>query len=249
MQITQRIRKSSASAQVRRNLVRYIKEGRFTGPRLPSEDDISSMFGVSRITVRDALANLENSGYVSRLQGRGTVINRTICSLTGRISEGRPFDALIRAQNMVPSMAASTVKKLPITPEIKKALQTGAGEMYQVERLFLGNGDPLILLDSYLTGDLLDSPVDGAPTLERLQERIFSPNLAYDLVTIHPIQASAHLAGKLGLPVGLPMLMFETISMDQAERPLLVNHEFYHPDKIRFCEVRLADYRMNNALN
>lgn len=42
---------------------------------LPTEEQLSRRFGVSRVTVRAALDLLENSGLVSRLRGRGTVVS------------------------------------------------------------------------------------------------------------------------------------------------------------------------------
>lgn len=248
MQTIQRIRRRSASSLVHRDLVRCLKSGAFPNQMLPSEDDISTMFGVSRTTVRDALANLENSGYISRVQGRGTMINQTICSLTGRVSEGQPFTSLIQSQNMTPSVQNSKAEKRPITDHIRAALHTDATEMYRIEKLFLGNDMPIILSVNYfstdfLTDELLDCPMDDTPLLQLLQSRFSFPDVAYDVVNIRPIQADAHLAQKLCLPEHTPMLMFESISMDANEQPLLVKHEFYHPDKIQFCEVRSTDYR------
>lgn len=42
---------------------------------LPTEEQLSRRFGVSRVTVRAALDMLENSGRVSRLRGRGTIVS------------------------------------------------------------------------------------------------------------------------------------------------------------------------------
>lgn len=74
-------------------------------------------------------------------------------SLTGRVSEGLPFTDLILSQGFTPSVANGKVEKLPITPEIQAALQTDASEMYRVEKLFLGDGEPGCLRDQlFLNG-------------------------------------------------------------------------------------------------
>ncbi len=44
------------------------------GKRLPSEKEMGETFGVSRITVRSALAELERRGLVTRQRGRGTYV-------------------------------------------------------------------------------------------------------------------------------------------------------------------------------
>ncbi len=65
------------------------------GELLPSENEIVKMFDVSRHTVRQAFALLENEGYIRREQGRGTIClgkkkvhgNRTIAVVTTYISD------------------------------------------------------------------------------------------------------------------------------------------------------------------
>ena len=52
-----------------------ILSGRYASSQLlPTEDELTRMFGVSRITVRTALAKLKESGLIERRQGVGTFI-------------------------------------------------------------------------------------------------------------------------------------------------------------------------------
>ena len=54
-----------------------ILSGRYSNSELlPTEDGLSKLFGVSRITVRAALARLESSGLIRRRQGVGTFVNQ-----------------------------------------------------------------------------------------------------------------------------------------------------------------------------
>ncbi|MBO4631297.1 MAG: GntR family transcriptional regulator [Lentisphaeria bacterium] len=48
------------------------------GDRIPPEKELSSIFGVSIVTVRSAAENLERQGFVSREQGRGTIIRKKL---------------------------------------------------------------------------------------------------------------------------------------------------------------------------
>ena len=54
------------------------------GDPLPTEQELCDQFGVSRITVRRALADLADQGYITRRQGVGSVRSPTQC--------GRPAD-------------------------------------------------------------------------------------------------------------------------------------------------------------
>ena len=244
-----RVNRYSAAKLIRRDLVRYIKQGYFQDGMLPSEDGIASMFGVSRITVRDALANLENLGYISRIQGRGTIINRSVSSMTARLSEGQPFTELIRSLGYTPSVTHGKAEKLPITEAVRTALRTDATEMYRVEKLFLGDGAPVVFgvnyfTTEYITDEILTCPLDETLIFTLIQERFNFPDIAYDLLNIRPLQADAYLAEQLQIPEGTAMLMLESLSMGRDERPLMINLEFYHPDKVHFKEVRAVDYHM-----
>lgn len=65
----------SAAAQVADQLVLAVREQRLTrGDRLPSERDLAERFGVSRPTVREALAALELAGIVRSHKGKGTLV-------------------------------------------------------------------------------------------------------------------------------------------------------------------------------
>ena len=48
------------------------------GAAIPNEQQLGKIFGVSRITVRRAVANLENEGLVEKQQGRGTFVREVL---------------------------------------------------------------------------------------------------------------------------------------------------------------------------
>lgn len=57
------------------DLERLILDGKLAvGERLPAERDLSELLGVSRVSVRQALHELESRGLLSRKPGRGTVV-------------------------------------------------------------------------------------------------------------------------------------------------------------------------------
>ena len=57
-------------------LRRHIVEGTYgEGDLLPSENELCRLHGVTRPTVRQALGNLANDGYISRHQGKGSIVH------------------------------------------------------------------------------------------------------------------------------------------------------------------------------
>src|SRR5437764_121911 len=78
LQVRKVAKRRSASAQIADQLVSALREDRIAmGDRLPSERELAELFGVSRPTVREAVAALELAGVVESQTGRGTVVVAT----------------------------------------------------------------------------------------------------------------------------------------------------------------------------
>src|SRR5262245_45198365 len=99
MTTTDSYRKPRTGAVLKRHKVRdyllaEISTGRvLPGHMLPTELDIAKQLGVSRNTVRNALGNLEEQGFVRRVQGKGTFASEKFTSPTQ--SQGRQFALVV----------------------------------------------------------------------------------------------------------------------------------------------------------
>ncbi|WGI63589.1 GntR family transcriptional regulator [Escherichia coli] len=63
--------------QIMENLKKQIVDGTLAPATLiPSEREYADRFGISRMTVRQALSNLVNEGYLYRQKGKGTFVSR-----------------------------------------------------------------------------------------------------------------------------------------------------------------------------
>jgi len=70
------IKRTQRSEEIRRQIEDAIKNGDFgPGERLPSERELVETFGVSRVSVREAIRSLEAIGLVRVYQGRGAFVN------------------------------------------------------------------------------------------------------------------------------------------------------------------------------
>ena len=78
-------------------LLEELENGRYSGAaQLPSELELASDLGVSRTVVRDALSELERDGYLERVRGIGTLVNRDVVQLKNRMDQKLEFYKMIR---------------------------------------------------------------------------------------------------------------------------------------------------------
>lgn len=73
----EKLERVKLSEEILRRLREMIKSGQFNyGDKLPVEKSLAEIFGVSRTTVREALAVLEAEGWVTTRRGGGTFVKR-----------------------------------------------------------------------------------------------------------------------------------------------------------------------------
>ena len=91
------------------NITVRIRRGRYAdAAQLPSELELADVLGVSRTVVRDALSDLERDGYVERVRGIGTLVNRDVVRVENRMDQKLEFNRMIRSIGRVPHSEAST---------------------------------------------------------------------------------------------------------------------------------------------
>lgn len=81
---------------------------------LPTEDQMARRFNVSRITIRSALELLENSGLISRLRGRGTIVSPK--KLVRSFSPFLTFESDMRNQGVAFTTQVLDFRKSVIAP-------------------------------------------------------------------------------------------------------------------------------------
>jgi GntR family transcriptional regulator len=153
------------------------------GERIPSEIELSQEYQVSRETLRQGLAYLEDEGILSRHRGRGTFVERaekrTAFGQIYPLSFGRQMRAL-GYSTRVELVRAEILS--PINAELSRQLALDTKEeVVSFERLFFANDDPVALIRSRLPHRLCPGLIDADLINHSLAQTL---NEKYDLQAV-----------------------------------------------------------------
>ena len=209
--------------QLRDALLREIREGGLRpGDRFPSEAVIRDRYGVSRATVRQALADLEAGGTIRKVQGLGSFVAvpkiRHVPLLTS-------FTELASSQGFTPShrVLSSSVEEVREDDAAELGLAEGTRCRF-LRRLFLADGTAVGLAETWLPLDALqghDDLFDGerlaqGSMYEVLQSAPIGLVLDHAAETISPGALDAPSAELLGCEPGTPVLLIRRLAFTPA---------------------------------
>lgn len=219
-----------------------ITAGEFSAhDQLPSEAEIGSLSGVSRITVRRALATLENEGRIYRRQGLGSFVAppplpQGLVRLTdfAQDMERAGLKASSRVLHRAPEAAA---------PFVAEALDLEDGATtVRLDRLRLGDSQPVALDRTWLPpfyAQFLEGHDLTSETIYRVLEQDYQIPVVRGHYRIEAVVAQAGDASSLGVPDGSPLLLVERTSYTAGERAVYYQRRYYRADRIAF-DLELA---------
>lgn len=196
-----------------RGILGRLKAGRYpVGARMPTEEELSAQFSVSRVTIRRALDMLVQDGYVESRQGSGyRVITLSPASDTCLTSF---TDAMMRAGHEPTTQLLSIKTFAPGDPALAHLPRSLAGlRVTQVTRLRRVDGVPRMLVKTYAPSALLagasaaDFPETGpGQSILRILSDRFNLDWSAACEDISPVVADAAMAATFDLAPGSPLL-------------------------------------------
>ena len=154
------------------------------GDAVPSERSLTEKFGVSRMTVRQAIDALVTEGLLERAQGRGTFVAPPRADFEMRLTT---FGEEARRRSLTPGATVLRCEQLPAPTVVAEALDREVGvPVHHVVRLRTADGNPMSVEESWipvdLAPDLLD---DGVPDslYAALRERGLDPTWGEEVIT------------------------------------------------------------------
>jgi DNA-binding GntR family transcriptional regulator len=203
---------------------------------------LAEKYGISRITVRRALSELVEEGYLSSQQGRGTFVNykpdeQQLRSFGG-FSES--FDGTRNKSSRILSMDSIAAE-----PDLAGKLKIQTGEkVWYLRRLMFEGGRPYLLDNAYF----IQSMYPGLPDLVHDNTSTFSVMWHhYGMVfakadkTIGAVRAGSEESRLLDCVPGDPLLSITKIIFDRDDRPIHYSHYYVLADRCIYTMTVLGE--------
>lgn len=117
--------------------------------KLPSERELCDMYNVSRITVRQALQELAQEGYIYKQHGKGTFVAPK--SYTQPLVKLYSFTEEMKKLGKFPTTKVLSFEKIAVDERMARKLQVAPlDEVFQIVRLRLADDEPLMYETSYV---------------------------------------------------------------------------------------------------
>ncbi|WP_084186763.1 GntR family transcriptional regulator [Andreprevotia chitinilytica] len=196
------------------DLLRVEIESRRFGPtgKLPSEAELGERFGVSRVTVRLAIARLVNAGLVERKQGKGTFVVET-----RRVRHGldvlRGFYDSLLLQGQAPEMKLIALEQIAVPAGLRGVFPAKLKRCVALQRLHRLDGEPIALARTHIASDmaLTWEQVEQQPSYA-LIEQLTGQRIDRADLTIRARLAGQEFAAVLNAKRTHPLLELERIS-------------------------------------
>jgi GntR family transcriptional regulator len=187
--------------------------------QLPSETKLAERFGVSMITVREALKGLAELGYIRREHGRGTFVTRRKFDegpreLTSFSEEMRRHDLTATARVLAQYVAEADAR---VADSLLIPLKSS---VFVLKRVRFAGGEPMSVQTAHIPAAFVPGIeiAESSSLYEVLQSRYYLyPARARE--TYFAAAAEAGVAELLAISAGSPVFAVERVTQLPNERP------------------------------
>jgi GntR family transcriptional regulator len=216
-----------------RQIIAQIQSGRLQpGMRAPSENEIMAKHGVSNTTARKILNEIEAAGWVSRIKGKGTFVqkndversaNKILSFTRNMIEAGHEPRTTVLDSRTVPGGYSAVINNRRYTMH---------GPACKIHRLRFADNVPMMLEVRYISLDLCP----------RIDQQDFGGSLSalyhHQLTEINQMLSATMIEGNLldffDLHDPIPAIKVESVTFCAKEMILEMESSIYRGDKYRF---------------
>ncbi len=215
--------------QIREKILGKIKNKEIeNGEKLDTEEELAREFGVSRMTVRQALADLVNEGLLLRKRGIGTFVVSP--RMTRHYSQLKSLFEEAVEQGLHPSSRMISIEVIPSSVELAEKLKIDPGsDITRVKRLRLLDGKPVAIHVAHVPLSVYPRLSEVNLEVESLYHLYEKNNMpvVYARQRIQARMADDEQADLLWLERNAPILYLESTTYTRGDTPIEWTQGYY----------------------
>lgn len=206
------------------------------GSRLSPENELSKQFGVSPLTVRQALSSLVQEGYLDRKAGKGTIVRKSpagkmVVSLSGEIDD-------LLSLGMKTEIEVLRYEVIKGRDKPTQSLQLKQTDLiYFVEKLRFWGKKPIMIIEEYVHQSLIGNLSNTKKLAKSLYFTLTQKRgitLKEATQTIESTTADQRIASLLQIEMGSPLFYMERTFFQENGLPILFQVTFARAEHFKF---------------
>lgn len=207
------------------------------GQKLPSEYELATLFQVSRLTIRKALALLMDEHLLAKEPGKGTYVMKPskVASGAGGLQS---FTEKARQEGRMPM---TKVLACEVATELPQSVAVFFGDqeelivpVWRIQRLRFWEDEPMTLEEQYVPQRFLpeiSKELLQGSLFEALEKQV---EIGYSHQEVEAVLADEEKSRLLAVTVGAPLLLVHSLTYSPAGIPVLYDTSYYRGDKYTF---------------
>lgn len=226
--------------QLKQIIVNKIENREFeANDKLPTEKDLCEEYGISRATVRQAFKELENEGYIYKIQGKGTYVSPK--KFQQDLLKFYSFTEEMKKINKHPTSKVLNFKITDASKKIADKLDVDTGtKVYEFTRLRLADEEPMMLETTYIPYNLYKGitkeDLENNPLYNILINR-YNTVFSKAEETFRATSVRDNEAEKLNYIEGGPAIFLERITYNNSEKIIEYTKSIARGDKFNYHVV------------
>lgn len=227
--------KNTLYYQVMLKLKQKIHDGEFPiDSKLPNEQKLQNLFGVSRVTLRKAIDQLSAEGLIEKIQGNGSYVRkpRKVKKLL-RLNSIESFSVTAKKNGYSPSSRIVNLEKVIPSRRIQNIFDLDTSICLNVKRVLLLDDQPAIIDDSYISSPFYESLNEKVLKKSLYQALEQSPSIEKLIpkeTLVGATEADKELAELLEKPFGCSLLHVTNVLVNQEKKTVQCSEEFVDPE-------------------
>jgi len=197
------------------------------GEVIPSEIEIQKKFNVSRITVRRAIMELENEGFLTRKPGKGTFVAKyNINKVIQKLDYISSWTETLEERGIKPGTIKKEIIQIIPPRKVAAALKLGPNEkLTKIKRWRTGNNKPFCIMVNYILSHYvpnIDKINWGSESLYKVYEKKYNIEFGTAKEIVEAKPATKEASNFFEISPKYPVLAITRITCDSNGRPFEV---------------------------